>query len=224
MKKLLWIVLLFTAMLEIKAQTNIYSLDFDPEKYSVQTFTFDEKEYKVRAYENIVYVENQIDTTYQKINIYVREEQFSDQKINGFDKETAPVFLPNGVGGYMPSQPLTLNRSNRNIFGIEQRGQRQMPPQAPQGDTKQDAIPNKAIGLIHKYHEVLIDIQDEAGSIATVATLLSTNAINMKNIGIHHNREFQDGVLRIEFYDEVSANKATKLLENHNYQIGRAHV
>ena len=134
-----------SAMLEIKAQSNIYSLDFDPEKYSVQTFTFDEKEYKVRAYENIVYVENPIDTTYQKINIYVREEYFSDQKINGFDKETAPVFLPNGVGGYMPSQPLTLNRSNRNIFGIEQRGQRQMPPQAPQGDTKQGSAIHYAL-------------------------------------------------------------------------------
>ena len=43
--------------------------------------------------------------------------------------------------------------------------------------------------------------------------------ISIKNIGIIHNREFEEGVLRIEFYDEDSANKASVLLQKYRYVI-----
>ena len=43
------------------------------------------------------------------------------------------------------------------------------------------------------------DIIDETGGIATIATILASNNISIKNIGIIHNREFEEGVLRIEF-------------------------
>ena len=39
------------------------------------------------------------------------------------------------------------------------------------------------------------------------------------NIGIVHNREFQEGVLHIEFYDGESAEKATELLKRFHYVI-----
>jgi prephenate dehydrogenase len=39
------------------------------------------------------------------------------------------------------------------------------------------------------------------------------------NIGIVHNREFQEGVLHIEFYDSDSAEKATELLNRFHYVI-----
>ena len=55
------------------------------------------------------------------------------------------------------------------------------------------------------------DIIDETGGIATIATILASNNISIKNIGIIHNREFEEGVLRIEFYDEDSANRASVL-------------
>lgn len=81
------------------------------------------------------------------------------------------------------------------------------------------AIPSKSIGLMKKLFEVYVDIMDEAGAIATVATLLASNQISIKNIGVIHNREFEEGVLRIEFYDEPSQVKAGNMLARYNYRI-----
>jgi prephenate dehydrogenase len=81
------------------------------------------------------------------------------------------------------------------------------------------SIPNKSIGLFHRIFEVYIDVKDEAGSIATIATLLAYNHISIKNIGIIHNREFEEGVLRIEFYEEASEEAAKTLLNKHNYHV-----
>ena len=81
------------------------------------------------------------------------------------------------------------------------------------------SIPNKSIGLIHRIFEVYIDVKDEAGSIATIATLLADNHISIKNIGIIHNREFEEGVLRIEFYDEKSEGDSKSLLSNYDYNV-----
>lgn len=81
------------------------------------------------------------------------------------------------------------------------------------------AIPNKSIGLVKKLFEIYLDIMDEAGAIATIATLLASNQISIKNIGIIHNREFEEGVLRIEFYGEEAKQKAVTLLARYNYRI-----
>lgn len=45
------------------------------------------------------------------------------------------------------------------------------------------------------------------------------NNINIKNIGIIHNREFEEGVLRIEFYQEDACLKAEQILKERNYKI-----
>ena len=63
------------------------------------------------------------------------------------------------------------------------------------------------------------DIIDEAGGIATIATILASNNINIKNIGLVHNREFEEGVLRIEFYDDASSRKAAELLQKYRYIV-----
>jgi prephenate dehydrogenase len=81
------------------------------------------------------------------------------------------------------------------------------------------SIPNRSNGLMQNIYEVFIDIIDEAGAIATIATLLATNIISIKNIGIIHNREFEEGVLRIEFYDNLAREKATSLLKKYSYTI-----
>lgn len=74
-------------------------------------------------------------------------------------------------------------------------------------------------GAIHKVYAIYCDIYDEAGGIATIATLLAMNNINIKNIGIIHNREFEEGVLRIEFYEEEACDKAEIVLTERNYRI-----
>lgn len=81
------------------------------------------------------------------------------------------------------------------------------------------SIPSKSLGLINSIFGIYVDIMDEAGAIATIATLLAGNQISIKNIGIVHNREFEEGVLRIEFYDEKSVQGANTLLSRHNYRI-----
>lgn len=82
-----------------------------------------------------------------------------------------------------------------------------------------DSIPNKSVGLIDKVYELYLDLVDEEGAIATVATILATNHISIKNIGIVHNREFEDGVLHLELYTEDGARRAASLLKNYNYTI-----
>lgn len=68
-------------------------------------------------------------------------------------------------------------------------------------------------------YELFVDLADEAGEIATIAIILAFQQINIKNIGIINNREFEDGVLRIEFYEEEALLHAEELLGRHNYVI-----
>ncbi len=82
-----------------------------------------------------------------------------------------------------------------------------------------DSMPNSSAGPIKKQFAVYCDIIDEAGGIATIATILASNNINIKNIGIIHNREFEEGVLRIEFYEEASSAKAVELLQKYRYVV-----
>ena len=82
-----------------------------------------------------------------------------------------------------------------------------------------NSLPSTSAGPIKKTFAVYCDIIDEAGGIATIATILASNNLNIKNIGIVHNREFEEGVLRIEFYDENSSGKAALLLQKYRYIV-----
>ncbi len=82
-----------------------------------------------------------------------------------------------------------------------------------------NAIPASSAGPIKKAYAVYCDIIDEAGGIAAIATILASNGLNIKNIGIVNNREFEEGVLRIEFYDEASSKRATTLLQKFRYIV-----
>ena len=82
-----------------------------------------------------------------------------------------------------------------------------------------DSIDVTSCGLITKAYVLYLDIVDEAGGIATIATILAMDNISIKNIGIIHNREFEEGVLRIEFYDESSSRNATELLQKYRYIV-----
>lgn len=87
-----------------------------------------------------------------------------------------------------------------------------------QAGTYRSLIPNSK-GLLQNFYEIYIDITDEPGAIAIIATLLGSNGISIKNIGIIHNREFEEGVLRIELYSEEAQAKSMKLLTSHNYTL-----
>ena len=82
-----------------------------------------------------------------------------------------------------------------------------------------NSLPAKGSGALQPIYELYCDMVDEAGGIATLATILASNQISLKNIGIIHSREFIEAVLRIEFYDEQSMVQAADILRKHRYVI-----
>ena len=75
-----------------------------------------------------------------------------------------------------------------------------------------DSFSSASLGAIKKTFRIYCDIIDESGAIATIATTLAVSGISIKNIGIVHNREFEEGALCIEFYDEATSQRAAQVL------------
>ncbi len=82
-----------------------------------------------------------------------------------------------------------------------------------------DSFTNIPRGPIKKIYGCYVDIPDQHGTIAKVALLLSNANVSIKNIGIIHNRDFEEGVLGIEFYDEASLENAIRELKSVNYTV-----
>lgn len=82
-----------------------------------------------------------------------------------------------------------------------------------------NSIPDTSAGPLKKSYVFYCDMVDEAGGIATLATILASGGISLKNIGIIHNREFEEAVLRVELYDEEAYQKAVELLRKYRYTI-----
>lgn len=82
-----------------------------------------------------------------------------------------------------------------------------------------NSINDSARGSLVRLHILNIELEDKEGAIANVASLLANHSISIKNIGIIHNREFEHGALRMEFYDRASKELALQLLEQNNYSI-----
>ena len=133
------------------------TLTFDINNYESMTGTVDNKEIKYRAFEYIPYVSNPIDIDQQYINIYIPEEYFNDGTVNGYNTQTAPIFMPNNVGGYMPSQPMTPkvenNKPNSALYALS-RGYVVASP-ATRGRTNKASDGN----FIGKAPTVIVDLQ-----------------------------------------------------------------
>ncbi len=68
-------------------------------------------------------------------------------------------------------------------------------------------------------HEFYLDLEDKAGELARVTDLLAEAQISIRDLSIVNNREFEDGVLRIEFYHAEPMEAAAALLESCGYQV-----
>lgn len=82
-----------------------------------------------------------------------------------------------------------------------------------------DSIPNNSSGVIRMHHELFVDIPDESGAIAKVTMHLANADINLKNLGVSHNREDEEGVLRLSFYDDDARGAAEAILGKAGYKI-----
>ena len=90
------------AIQQTQDSNGAYSLDFSQASYTTKTLAVDGQDVVFRAYEGVVYVTKPVDTTYESMNIYIPEDYFNGKTINGYTADTAPIFFPNSVGGYMP--------------------------------------------------------------------------------------------------------------------------
>lgn len=82
-----------------------------------------------------------------------------------------------------------------------------------------DSLAVSPKGSMRTVFELYCDLIDEAGGIATIATILASNHLSIKNIGIIHNREFEEGVLKIEMYDQNAYERAIDLLKKYHYTV-----
>lgn len=76
-------------------------LNFNIQNYKVEKCCIDGNSITFRAYREISYCDKPVDDI-QKMNIFVPEIYYEGQTINGYSLKTAPIFMPNTVGGYMP--------------------------------------------------------------------------------------------------------------------------
>lgn len=82
-----------------------------------------------------------------------------------------------------------------------------------------DSFISASSGPIKRIYCINIDIADKTGALAAIATLLAERGLSIKNIGIEHNRESEDGVLRIEFYEETAMTDAAGFLSADGYAV-----
>lgn len=97
------------------SQTYFVPSNFINGEYDLNLNAAEYKEYSMKcgsqvvnfiAFENIVYVRNPKDVAHQSLNIYIPKAYLDGRTVNGYAAKQAPIFMPNGVGGYMPGEIL----------------------------------------------------------------------------------------------------------------------
>lgn len=93
------------------AQAN-EALRFDPTRFVEYTIDFPTGEsVKYRAYEDLYYVANVVDSTYQTLGVFVPESAYTENK-------HTPIFLKTNIGGYMAakaSRPSAMDATGRAL-------------------------------------------------------------------------------------------------------------
>ena len=85
-----------------------------PNNFISQTMLAGNKLITFRSWIDIPYVTNPSEPEYQVLNVYIPEEYFHGESINGYTAKTAPILMPNGVGGYMPGRQFVPANDNRH--------------------------------------------------------------------------------------------------------------
>ena len=81
------------------------ALNFDLNRYATKQFNVDGRSITVRAFEGLPVVAHPVEPDYQQINVYIPEAYFRGEAIGPYTARTAPIFLANQIGGYMPAKP-----------------------------------------------------------------------------------------------------------------------
>ena len=81
-----------------------YDLKLNANEYKEYSMKCGNQVVNFVAFENIVYVRNPKDAAHQALNIYIPKAYIDGRTVNGYAAKQAPIFMPNGVGGYMPGE------------------------------------------------------------------------------------------------------------------------
>ncbi len=84
-----------------------------------------------------------------------------------------------------------------------------------------NTFPDEQIGLLSAHSVLSVQVEDKPGAISIVSAILAASGISIRNIGLNHNREYGEGVLKIAFYDADACELAAKQLELYNYKVER---
>ena len=103
---------LLLAMILSVSTAEAHDLQFDPSGGVEKTLTCNGRDITFVAYENIFYVSKPTGDL-QKLSVYIPAEYLRGELVNGYSAATAPIFLPNGVGGYMPGRILEPTAEDR---------------------------------------------------------------------------------------------------------------
>ncbi|MBP7177035.1 MAG: prephenate dehydrogenase [Thermoclostridium sp.] len=82
-----------------------------------------------------------------------------------------------------------------------------------------DSFLDNRIGAIVKTYDIVVDVEDKPGVIASIASLLGEHQINIKNIGINNSREMEGGAMEICFYDGDSQARSLEILKSAGYTV-----
>lgn len=85
-----------------------------------------------------------------------------------------------------------------------------------------DTFNTAASGPIRQTFVLYINIADRPGVLAEVAGILAQENVNILNIGITHNREYADGVLRLELHNADGLRRAEEILHDRGYEVHTA--
>lgn len=77
------------------------TLHFNSECYEIKECELEGHSIVYRAFEGLEYCAAPVDPI-QKLNLFVPEAYYQGKTINGYTLSSAPIFMPNTVGGYMP--------------------------------------------------------------------------------------------------------------------------
>lgn len=102
----------------IKVKQAKYSLKFNAKNYTKETLKLEGQDVAFRAYRDVVYTAKPASVASESMSIFIPEAYFQKGgTVNGYTAKTAPIFLPNGVGGYMSGESKEPSASERMSGG-----------------------------------------------------------------------------------------------------------
>ena len=103
---------------------------------------------------------------------------------------------------------LIKNENSEEIYGFFEKAK-----------NYRDALPDGKKGLLNPVSEIYVDVIDTPGVIGEITTLLGRNGVNIKNLNVSNNREFEQGCLKITLADTDGMNLSYDLLLDKGYKV-----